>query len=388
MLGIKEFDVIVIGAGPGGCAAAYDLAKAGRSVLLLDRRTFPRVKACAGAVTVKAVKALRYSIKPVVRDVATNFAAGKGTDHTEVFRGDRPICAMTVRSELDQFCLERTIEAGAQFTSVSRWTDISQSAERVTVSTEGGSLSARFLIGADGSDSQVRRWCGGHPWTANGLAVEINYMRPPYRVEMEFDFGVVDGGYGWVFPKGDHVNVGLYTYKPNVPLPRAMLDDYCKAKVGTQPLDHVIGQRVGLGGAGYRPMNDRIFLVGDAAGLTDALLGEGIYNAIRSGQEAAAAILVELSGGQKACAEYARRLAPIQKDVAECQRAATRFYKNVDVGYAALTSRVVRYALMKGYSMGMTFSATRKWFFVLPFLRARPVKNLSEPRGGSLKVAF
>jgi flavin-dependent dehydrogenase len=64
---MKEWDAIVVGAGPAGCACACDLASAGRSVLLLDKSEFPRMKACAGGLTMKTVRALRYSIAPVVR---------------------------------------------------------------------------------------------------------------------------------------------------------------------------------------------------------------------------------------------------------------------------------------------------------------------------------
>ena len=67
--GGQLWDAIVVGAGPAGCAAAYDLAAAGQSVLLLDKNDFPRPKACAGGLTSKAVQALRYSIDPVVRKV-------------------------------------------------------------------------------------------------------------------------------------------------------------------------------------------------------------------------------------------------------------------------------------------------------------------------------
>ena len=67
--GGQLWDAIVVGAGPAGCAAAYDLAAAGQSVLLVDKSDFPRLKACAGGLTIKAVKALRYSIDPVVREV-------------------------------------------------------------------------------------------------------------------------------------------------------------------------------------------------------------------------------------------------------------------------------------------------------------------------------
>ena len=74
--GGQLWDAIVVGAGPAGCAAAYDLAVAGQSVLLVDKSEFPRPKACAGGLTIKAVKALRYSIDPVVRQAGSTRPAG------------------------------------------------------------------------------------------------------------------------------------------------------------------------------------------------------------------------------------------------------------------------------------------------------------------------
>src|SRR5262249_8055683 len=71
-MGDRQPDAAVVGAGPAGCAAAFDLATAGLDVLLLDRRSFPRVKPCGGALTVKAIRALRFSIEPVVRAVITD----------------------------------------------------------------------------------------------------------------------------------------------------------------------------------------------------------------------------------------------------------------------------------------------------------------------------
>jgi flavin-dependent dehydrogenase len=61
-----DYDVLIAGAGPAGCAAAYDLARAGKRVLMLDRRTFPRPKACACGLTRKTLRALRYSVEPVL----------------------------------------------------------------------------------------------------------------------------------------------------------------------------------------------------------------------------------------------------------------------------------------------------------------------------------
>src|SRR6185437_7801487 len=64
-----DYDILIAGAGPAGCAAAYDLARAGKRVLLLDRRSFPRPKACACGLTRKTLKALRYSVDPVIERV-------------------------------------------------------------------------------------------------------------------------------------------------------------------------------------------------------------------------------------------------------------------------------------------------------------------------------
>ena len=66
---IREVDILIAGAGPAGCAAAYDLAQAGKHVILLDKRTFPRHKACACGLTRKTLKALRYSVDPVIERV-------------------------------------------------------------------------------------------------------------------------------------------------------------------------------------------------------------------------------------------------------------------------------------------------------------------------------
>src|SRR4051794_2789227 len=78
-------DVIIVGAGPAGCAAAYDLAAAGLSVQLLDKKQFPRVKACAGALTMKTIRALRYSVLPVIRHICHDFQVGLRLERSNLF---------------------------------------------------------------------------------------------------------------------------------------------------------------------------------------------------------------------------------------------------------------------------------------------------------------
>jgi flavin-dependent dehydrogenase len=145
--GGQLWDAIVVGAGPAGCGAAYDLALAGQSVLLVDKRDFPRDKACAGGLTIKAVNALRYSIEPVVRQVVRRVQL-EGESLSSSLKSRDPICVMTVRSELDEYCLGKTIEAGARFRRIGALQQIARCKDGVELTTNGETYRARFLVGS------------------------------------------------------------------------------------------------------------------------------------------------------------------------------------------------------------------------------------------------
>jgi len=372
------YDALVVGAGPAGCAAAYDLASTGRKVLLVDRFEFPRTKACAGALTVKTLRALRFSVAPVIREVCRSLVVGLRTDKFRTLQGADPICAMTVRSELDSFVLEKTIERGAEFRQITRILSIHINRNRVEIETESERILASYLVGADGANSTVAQLTGDCPSVFAGFAVEC-HIRTEKRYEMEFDFGVVPFGYGWVFPKGDHLNVGIYTNLPRRGVVTIEhLREYANVRLGDGKLEAIIGHPIGLGGPGYRPHSKRVFIVGDAAGLVDPLLGEGIYNAVVSGQAAAAAITCGGNDPALALQVFRQRMRTIRHDLEFCRDSAEMFYGDVDAGYRLLTSFIPRYALMKGFAAGRTFGATRRYFYAIPF--ARPPK-LDLPSG-------
>ncbi len=361
------YDAIIVGAGPSGCSAAYDLATAGFSVLLLDKHAFPRVKPCAGALTMKTVHALRYPVNAVVRFVAQSIHVSRDLTDATRLKSKHPIALMTVRAEFDAFCLQKTRAAGAEFRVIDDIIAFKEHADFVNLRTSAEELQARFLIGADGANSKVRLLLGAQPWFRRGLAIEAHAPAYPNAGAMELDFGTVPRGYGWSFHKGDHLNVGLYTEAEGIKLTRDALAGYLERKFGNHHYDHFVGHYLGLGGLRYRPDRRRIFLVGDAAGMTDPLSGEGICNAIKSGQAAASALVGELRGTGEASGAYEKALAPIYEDLEFCERATSRFYDRLNTGFAALRMPGIKRALMNGYALGLNLSAIRKQIMSLPF---------------------
>lgn len=375
-------DAIVIGAGPAGCAAAYDLARSRRSVLLLDRRRFPRVKPCAGGVTIRALTALRYPITPVIRGVANATVFRLNESDGVTLGGKHPLCAMTVRTELDAFCLEQTIRAGADFRIVRAVESIEEREDRVVLETSDGELAARWVVGADGANSRVRRLIGGDSlplgFAIEGCAPMPSADPPP----MTFDFGGVPSGYGWLFPKGDHVNVGLYTNDESVRFSREELNGYARRTLGVDGLDDIVGHHIGERGWRARAGGNRVFLVGDAAGLVDPFLGEGIHNAVTSGQAAAYAIILGLSRGADARdvrEAFDEAMRPILADAELCDRWARRFHRRPRLALRVIGSFPARRLLVAGAARGLRWSETQRRLPITPFLpRPRASAQLRE----------
>ena len=277
-----KYDAAVIGAGPAGSLTAFRLASAGARILLADKARFPRDKPCGGGLTLRAVKELPFSVTPVVEDVVTRVECrlNYGRSFT---RGEGALALMTQRSRLDHFLVERAVEAGAEF--------------RDNVRLDPEAIAADVIVAADGANGTTARAFGMAGDVVHGVALEGNVSharvnKKRYAGRMVLEFGVVPGGYAWVFPKGDHVNVGVGGWSSIGPAARDLLRTLCEHHgLDVADVTNVRGHRLPMRRPAMRLAAERVLLVGDAAGLVDPVSGDGMYEAFVSARLAAEAIL-------------------------------------------------------------------------------------------------
>src|SRR3990170_1504296 len=313
-----RYDAIVAGAGPAGSTAARILAREGATVLLLDRARFPRDKPCGGGVTLRAAGCQDLDLRPVVERTVTGARFSLRLGETFDRRYEEPLTYMTQRRRLDAFLVEAAVAAGATFQDGEpvRAVEVSPNGgsglsltSSVTVRTERGSYSARALIGADGAIWHVPLT---RPETEIAVALEGNVPYPDgvpedWREFIGLDLGGLAGGYGWVFPKGDHLNVGVGAWKYAAFTLRPKLAGLC-ARYGFDPygLEGLRGHHLPVRVPGSTIARGPVAVVGDAAGLVDPLSGEGIHMAFMSGRLAAKAALRMLAGEADDLSAYQR----------------------------------------------------------------------------------
>jgi geranylgeranyl reductase family protein len=291
-----DYDAIVVGAGPAGSTLARLLAGQGVRVLLLDRARFPRDKPCAGAVSLRAASHLDIDLAPVVERTVFagrfTYRLGKAFPH----RFDQPLAYMTQRRRLDLFLAERATAAGAQFHDGEPVRAAEAGERRVTVHTAKGHYTARALAGADGANGIVGQSTGAAPRVDFLVGLEGNVpleKKAEHRWEdaVAVDLGALPGGYGWVFPKGDHLNVGVGAWRHFAPHLRRRLAALCQRyHLPADGLGDLRGHYLPLRRPGSPIARGPVVTLGDAAGLVDPLWGEGIHTAFLSARLAAEAV--------------------------------------------------------------------------------------------------
>lgn len=320
----RDFDLIVLGAGPSGATAARVAARAGLRVALVDRADFPRDKLCGGGLTGRAQGFLAQIYDPMPADLlhpVTQFRLRHHGADLGLLRSDPPFMTL-MRRRFDALLRDQALAAGAVDFAARRVAGI-HPGDGTVVLADGTRLQAPVLIGADGVKSQLARTLWGQTWDLKGTAFALEVEAPAFGDPdvMEIDLGAANWGYGWVFPKAGGVTLGIGGLAPENPDLKARFAAWLAENAYPADL-RVKGHHLPFGEFPPVPGEGRCLLVGDAAGLVDPITGEGIAWALHSGRLAAEATVRALVEGSPGVAlrHYAAALAPVQDELRIARR--------------------------------------------------------------------
>ena len=384
----QEYDFVIIGGGPAGTMAAFHAVQAGLSVLIIDKSDFPRMKPCGGGIAVKALARIPFSIEEVLETATGRLKMGHLYQEPHVFSTKGFICAFVQREKLDDFLMKTVRQAGASFLKIKTLDAVDEQVDHINVTVDGHiRVKAKYLLAADGANSRVRRLTKPILEFSRGFALEglVPYTRLSHVPEMEFNFGCVDFGYGWLFPKGDHVNVGIYTCNSDVSISKPQLFDYARKKLGTDEIDDIVGFPLGFGGNTYRQNTERLLFAGDAAGFCEPMFGEGIHNAIKTGNFAGTAVARAIKTGQSIGDRYNLMLEEVRADMVRCNYAAYKFfYPQIKTrGFPTLSSSVSKVIFTRGFAAGKTLDEIINGFYKMPFQKPAYPVSLQKFRNAS-----
>lgn len=314
---LDEAEIAIVGGGPAGSVAAFTLASRGHDVILIDKRSFPRDKACGDGLTSSAVAFLhQLGLEQVLSgaqpiDTARLFVDWREYD-TITMHGSvahQPCCIP--REQLDHALVKMACAAGARLVQGYVTRPLQDGGNVVGVELarerEHMTIRARYVLGADGATSRLRRQLGRQIPRPGTFAYAVRrYVHsdrpliPSFEIYAPLPDGITNYGYGWVFPIGERVaNVGVgYLSAHGLPHPRSInklldsflteLQCYQGTRLGSlEPIGRAIGGRFGGDFAAEHCQLHGVIFVGDAAQTTDPITGEGIDQAMRSAYSAA-----------------------------------------------------------------------------------------------------
>ncbi|MBI1219322.1 MAG: geranylgeranyl reductase family protein [Rhodobacteraceae bacterium] len=303
-----DIDVLVAGLGPAGAAAAAAAAQAGARVLAVDRRTEPGLPVqCAEFVPMMLGVDTAAVSTARVQDIAAmdTYVREAAAEITPDFRGH-----MIDRAAFDAALVRAAEAAGATCRFATLIRDIA--ADGTVTLADGTTIRPRVLIGADGPRSLVGR-AVGMPNTAlvETRQITVDLLQPHEATDI-FLRPEIEGGYGWLFPKGKLCNLGLGVVPSSKARLKPLLCELhmelvAQGRVGTR-IHATTGGAIpvgGIAGLAARLGQTAVLLAGDAAGLVNPVTGAGINPAVLSGQMAGRAAAALVAGDTTAAEDYA-----------------------------------------------------------------------------------
>lgn len=318
-----EYDVIICGGGLAGSAAALSLVRRGLSVAILDRATFPRKKLCGGLLTWKSIQLLQSHFGESVESLTDAGAINHVSDRYRINSFKGALTSGTLpypfhfvdRAIFDKRLLDHAVNGGAtlfQSTKV-----VSCDTARGIVTCENGEqFQGKHVIGADGANSVVR---SGFPYIDRDrfkkyMAPTIEISLPPSALprpveDPELYVGVLDAGYGWVFPNRDRVIVGICGLRQeNINFSKLFREYLDFLEIDETAVAGLHGHPLPYGNYLDNPVHGVTLLAGDAGGFVEPLFGEGIFFAMCTGMYAGDAVADALATEKNPGPVYRQRL--------------------------------------------------------------------------------
>lgn len=289
---MADYDVIIAGAGPAGSTAGYILNKYGFKVLVIDKAVFPRQKLCGGLITFKTYELIKR-IFNLSKDDLKNLI-GFSSKRYKVFYQDKLIFSgvsdktfcFIQRDKYDSFFLNILKKQGVDVIEGECIVDVNYHKNEI-ITSSNHRIKAKYIIGADGVNSIIRknipvfdfkRW-------KNNLAIAIETFTDEFTTdEPHIYLGFIDMGYGWVFPNKNRTILGMGRLIGSGSKKLITSFKVFLKKFHLKSLDSTKGHLFPYGNFLKRLAYDNIILAGDAGGIVDPLLGEGIFYAHRSGE--------------------------------------------------------------------------------------------------------
>ena len=293
----EVWDVVVVGAGPAGASAAYAAAVAGRRVLLLEKAALPRYKTCGGGIIGPSRDALPPGFELPLSDRVHAVTFSLDGRFARTRRSRRMLFGLVNRPEFDHALVESAVQAGARVRTGVTVSRVEQHGPAVpdrrtvavVLSGQEQPLLARAVVGADGSSGRIGAHVGVKVDQVDlGLEAEIPVpasVAEDWAGRVLIDWGPLPGSYGWVFPKGDTLTVGVISARGDGAATKRYLDDFV-ARLGLSGFEpRVSSGHLTRCRAEDSPLSrGRVLVCGDAAGLLEPWTREGISYALRSGR--------------------------------------------------------------------------------------------------------
>jgi geranylgeranyl reductase len=313
------YDAVVIGGGPSGATAATDLARAGRTVVLLDRAG--RIKPCGGAVPPRLIQDFEIPDELIVAKVKAARMVSPSQKTVDMPVGEGFV-GMVDRDVFDEWLRTRAARSGAErrkgtFVEIARDPD-GTAVVRYRATRDGPveEIRTRLVIGADGAKSGVARQCVPGAEKARYVFAYHEVIEAPAvdseaygarRADVIYEGELSPDFYSWVFPHGAHASVGVGSADKGFALREAVAK--LRARTGLDACRTVRHEGAPIP---LKPLprwdNGRdVLVVGDAAGVVAPASGEGIYYAMACGRMGAEAGLRFLATGKASALKAARR---------------------------------------------------------------------------------